>query len=251
MAPVPSSPESPRSHALLFSDNPLEKDQIAEWTKFYLENCGFRETTDQDAYVEMLHETAGMNPVLAVLNNESETIPTDGWLINARAIPGYGGIINIYRYPEGSFKVEGLQDDREQRSQVVLYYQLDSYGQHILAYENPNYPTKGTESYDRMRSSFCAPISFAIDDIIPLENGGRLLNQSKSMRMHDGSYYGLMCMLLPAEETNKKEVEINRAIGGIEEVGIALVQLGAGMGLEKNDIQSLVKATAQKVGHVA
>ena len=246
----PSSPESPRLHELLFSDDPFGKDQIAEWTKFYLEDCGFRETTDQDAYVEMLHETAGINPVLAVINNESETIPTDGWLINARANPGYGGIINIYRYPEGSFKVEQLQDDREQYNQAILYYRLDGYGQHTIAYENPNYPTKGTESYDRMRSSFCMATCFAVDDIIPLENGGRLLNQSK-MRMHGGSYYASICMRLPAEETKEREVEINRMIGGIEEVGIALVQLGAGMGLEQNNIQSLVKATAQKIGHIA
>ena len=226
---------------------PLSPEQIEMLSQFFTETKAYQETEGREAWAEILTATPGADPVLAIAEGRSEAIPSSGWLVTAKVAPGYGGVLQVLRYPEGSFGVGSLRDDREKYGSARLHYRLNGYGRHTVAYENPNYPTKNVEPHNRMTPESYAGMSFANTDIMPLENGGRLLGQSEQMTMVGGRMSGVMDYKPP----NGEVVTVNRAVGEAEEVGAVLIQLGAGMGLELDDTKTLLESVAQKVGHTA
>ena len=226
---------------------PEELRKLEMLDQFFTETKAYQELEGREAWAEILAATPGTDPVLAIAEGQSEVIPTSGWLVAAKVTPGYGGVVQIIRYPEGSFEVGSLSDDREKYGSARVHYNLKGYARHVMAYENPNYPTKDVEPHNRMTPESYAGMSFANTDIVPLENGGRLLDESRQMIMVGGR----MSEAMDYKPPDGKTVTVNRAVSGIEEAGAVLVQLGAGMGLEQNDTKTLLESVAQKVGHLA
>lgn len=221
-------------------------EQIELLSQFFTETKKYQEAEGQKAWAEILTATPGVDPVLAIAEGRSEEIPAGGWVINANVVPGYGGVLKIFRYPEGSFEAESLDDDRNGYGSARLHYKLKGYGRHVIAYENPDYPTKDVEPYDRMTMESWTGLSFANTDVVPLHNGGRLLNGSHQMVLVEGQTHNSMDYKAP----DKATATVNRVVEGVEEAGAVLVQLGAGMGLEQNDTKTLLESVAQKVGHL-
>ena len=185
---------------------------------------------------ETLRNAHGMDPFSDASSAEGLEMPSAGWLLAAQILPGIRGSIEVYRYLEGSLGIcrdESLRDDIEGYPVVTL----NGCGLYSVAYEDPYCRYKSTEPCDRIEWYDCLALRFADTDITPLGNGGRLLGQSAPM-------------ILEGRTRQVFSGGFRRAVAGVEELGIVLMQVGAGMNLEENDIRALVTAVGQKVGHL-
>ena len=199
---------------------------------------------DQDVYGEILKEAIGVDPVLAVADGRADLIPGSGWLVKSHVSPGHGGVIKVTRYGEGGFVPETCHDSREQYSSARLYYRLKSgnYLDREIAYENPDYPGKETEPCDRTDLSTYVPMRFEDAETRPLDNGGRIIARSELWA--GGNSFAPMDWQLPYDA--RSLVNVNRVVSEAAEVEAIVGQIGAGMGLEPNDVQSLVAESTSK-----
>ncbi len=219
---------------------------------FFAEGNAARNTIDRDASFDVLKVVPGLDPVLAIVDGRSDEVPKEGWLVHAGIAPGYGGVINVYHYLDG-LEVTSVSDDREKYHAVSVGLRLTKFGQHTIAYENPNYPNRDTEPFNRIGSASYTGLSFSDTESVGLGNGGRLLNETRPMevRASMGSSFTIDWKDLDNSITREHapSVDVNRVVEGREQVGAVLVALGAGMGLEMSDSRELVRAVAEKTAN--
>ena len=244
-----NSPETPLSELAEQSSQP------------YAEHRDLADMVEKGDYIETLNQTPGVDPVLAIMENKEDKIPTDGWLIKACISPEYGGAFEIHRYTNASFSpdyrpgfshvLEIIENQGDQHSEVKLYYTLfPPTGKYVGIYENPNHPTKDMEPCSRLsRASFIGYL-FAEIDTVSLENGGRLLLRSVPMAMRRIVRPSSMSLKSSSQQAKDNQANINRVVGGMEEVGAVLTHLGNGMDLAENDIRTFITVTGQKIGHI-
>jgi hypothetical protein len=225
-------------------------EQLEQMYQFASEAKSTHEAvTDKNGYFDILKDVPGVDPVLATIDGHPEDIPKDGWLVNSHIAPGYGGVINIYRY-EGGLGIDDryTSDTREEYGSARVGLSLDGYGSFTIAYENPAFPQKDVEPYNRMSQTSYTGHGFGQTDIISLENGGRLLADKDPLTMHGGGMSSSMDWedIDRKKEHNGTEVDINRVTGDQKQVSEILTQLGLGMSLGEQDIATMLEAVATK-----
>jgi hypothetical protein len=230
-------------------------EQITQVQQFLNEQSTSRGVDDRFRFIDVLLQTPGLDPVLTAVDGNPDDIPSNGWLMKTHIAPGYGGVVDIYRYLEGSLELGSISDSRKSEpsyDNVRLYFKLlNDYGWHNVAYENPGYPYKSTKPYDRMGQASYTGLSWDTTDVVDLSNGGRLLNKAGEMKIAKGG--GLFTSIdwrdysQGSSRENSPTIDINRAVASHEEVGAALVNLGFGMGLEDEDVKTLITTVGEKI----
>jgi hypothetical protein len=202
---------------------------------------------DREANFEVLKTVPGIDPVLAVVDGHPEDIPQSGWLINSKIAPGYGGVIRMYKYPEGAL-IQGSVSDRRERSHLAeVRFELNGCGEYTVAYENPAFPHKDVEPQARTQSESFAELSFADTNVIELENGGRLLDQ-KDPPHGVGRTIPLMWTEIDSKDELPKAIAINRATDDAETVKKILAQLSYSMGMTESGGKTLLDTASRRVG---
>lgn len=201
------------------------------------------------ACYEALTGVVGLDPVLAVIDDRADAIPAQGWLISGKLAPGYGGVIETFRYPAEALKIGSARDNRAGFGEARLFLSLEQYGLKTLVYENPNFPHKDVEPDLRMSQSAFAAISFADSDIAELGNGGRILIEKDLMRLKDnnGINFSLDWVDIERYKDACRDVSISRVTDDFSQVQLVLVQLSRAMGLDYDDTEKLVGALVAKL----
>lgn len=230
----------------------LTDEQLLLANQFFSESKNYRDVADRGAYIDLLLGTPGIDPVLAVADGHPEDIPEEGWLVASHIAPGYGGVVNIYRYSRDSFNLAGsVSDTREEYGQVRVPFELrNTYGQHIIAYENSTYPNKTTEPYERVSQASYTGLGFENTELIPLNNGGRLLDEKGRMSERgNGSWFQLDWHDWSEDRRREysPDMVVNRVVEDPERLGEVLVYLASGMGLKDKDIVLFVSTIGQKI----
>lgn len=206
------------------------------------------EASARERGLSALKKIPGTDPVLAVVDNRPQDIPESGWLITSHIVPGYGGKMDIYRYEEGQLTINPpTKDNREEYGEARVHFDIDGHSSHTLAYENPNFPNKDTEPFNRMSQSSYTGLSFGATDIVPLSNGGRLLDEAAPF--DKGSRRGISTSMDWRDLDSKyaSEFPINRIVSDQRDIEPILMALGDGMGLETQDIETLTATISQKI----
>ena len=159
---------------------------------------------------------------------------------------------NGYRYGKGQLAFQPPSDNREQYGEVRVHFGIKGGDSHTIAYENPEFPNKDTEPFDRMSPTSYTGLGFDSTDIIPLSNGGRLLDEktaigerphgirlSASMDWRDFNRDGM--------RQHSSDLPVNRVVADQEALGPILSGLGTGMGLETQDIETLIGTVGSKI----
>lgn len=235
--------------------------QLRQVSDFFAEGRAAHEAaTDVDSNLEVLKSVPGVDPVLAVVEGRPGDIPQDGWVVNSHIAPGYGGVINIYRYKEGSLTpspYDGSPDSREKWGEARVHFGLEGeYGSHTVIYENPLFPQKDVDPCERLSETSYAGLRLTGTDAIDLDNGGRILDEKDPMVIggRGGTFFGM-----DWEDIDKKlgktgkatETDINRVTADPEQFRQILAHLGYSMGMTEQGIQSLVGTVDQKVAAAA
>lgn len=209
--------------------------------------------TDKDANFEVLKTVPGVDPVLAVVDGHPEDIPQDGWVINSHIAPGYGGVVNLYRYKEGGLEVGSASDTREECGQARVYFTLKGAGRHTVAYENPAFPQKDVEPFARMSQASYTGLPFSATEVIDLDNGGRVLDEKDPMVIYEGGSqsFSMDWNDIDRYPDIRREIEINRVTADPEQVQQILAHLSYAMGMTKQSIRKLVTTVDQKISPVA
>lgn len=227
-------------------------EEAQQFATFVGESKSARDV-DRKPFIEILKQVPGVDPVLAVCDGKEEDIPAEGWIVDSNIAPGYGGVLRIYRYNQGSLTFGELNDNREKYSEASLPYYLDGFGVHTIAYENPNFPDKDLDPCERIQQAAYTGYRFSSTNIIALENGGRLLDQAESLSMSRGRSMSKFSWKDLDNEMSQRlapDFPICRVTDSHEKLGAILVGLGAGMGLEQTDIRTLVRTVADKTSEV-
>lgn len=211
--------------------------------------------TDEDAKergISALEKVPGVDPVLAIVDGRSEEIPEAGWLVSSHIAPGYGGKIDVYRYGKGQIEFKDPSDNREQYGEVRLHFGIRGGDRHTIAYENPKFPGRDIEPYDRMSQTSYTGLDFKGTDIVPLSNGGRLLDEKTAMGERPKGINLFTSMDWrdfdrPAMREHSTDFPVNRVVADQEAIGPILAGLGEGMGLEAQDIETLVGTVGGKI----
>jgi hypothetical protein len=242
-------PEEIADDAAALGYSRQEQQHIA---RFSVEKRASREASGKEEAIEALRKVPGTDPALAVLDGKKDKIPEEGWLVTSDIVPGYGGKLEIYRYRKGQLRFSAVSDNREKYGQARVHFRVERGGdRHTILYENPEYPNKDTDPNERQsRSTYGLP--FASTDILPLSNGGRLLDEARAMAP-EGSKGSISTSMdwedidKYASREHKSDFSINRVVPDQEALGPVLAGLGAGMGLEAQDIETLVGSVGSKV----
>jgi hypothetical protein len=209
--------------------------------------------TDKSDNLEVLKSVPGIDPVLAVIDGHPEDIPQDGWVVNSHIAPGYGGVINLYRYTDGALVPSSASDTREKYGEARVHFGLTgNYGSHTVAYENPEFPQKSVEPYSRMSGASYTGHSFGQTEVIDLDNGGRLLDEKDPMIVggRGGNFFSMDYEDID-RRSNSRELDINRVTADPEQLRQILANLGFSMGMSQQGIDTLVTTVDQKVNPVA
>lgn len=256
MSETPNLPNFDNPDEMAATANALgyTDEQVEQVHRFFSESKAFRDTGDRDKYIDLLLQTPGLDPVLAVADGHPDDIPKSGWIIHANIAPGYGGVIELHKYQEGGLELKPPEKDgRSEWGQYRLHYGLTNGASHTVAYENPNYPHKNTQPYDRMSQSTYTGRSFGNTQIEMLSNGGRLLDDAEPMSYGHNLFTSMDWndYSTPDRRKHMPDMQVNRVVAGVEEVGHILVNLGFGMGLEDVDVKQLVTVVGSKTTPVA
>jgi len=207
---------------------------------------------DKDASFEVLKSVPGIDPVLAVVDGHPEDIPQDGWVVNSHLAPGYGGVINIYRYKDGALVPGSVSDDREQYGQARVYFDLKGYGSHTVAYENPNFPQKDVEPFNRMSQASYTGLPFSATDVIELDNGGRILDEKDPMVVHGGwQSFSMDWEDVDRHPDIRREADLNRVTADPEQLRQILAHLSYAMGMTQQGLETLVGTVDRKISEAA
>lgn len=208
---------------------------------------------DKERNFEVLKSVPGIDPVLAVVDGKPEAIPEKGWIVNSHLAPGYGGVIRIFYYPEGSLVPYKAHDDREQYGHARVSFDLNGYGGHVIAYENPAFPHKDVEPYDRMSQASYTGFRFVDTEVIDLDNGGRILDERASLEVHgQGMFFSMDWEDIDRrlESDLTREIDINRVTADSEQLKQILTHLSYAMGMTHQGMKALLEAVAKKTGTI-
>ncbi|MYB39706.1 hypothetical protein F4X86_00190 [Candidatus Saccharibacteria bacterium] len=174
---------------------------------------------------EVLFNTPGVDPFEDTSAAEAADMPASGWFLDAGIRVGLCGAMQLYRYAEAAFEEGG-------RSMTLVGSEP-----YAIAYENPYYNFKDVEPCLREGQEHWLGLDFDELDITPLDNGGRLLDQSAPM-----GFNARPIRIVPGG--------FKRAVSSREELGAVLVNAAVGMSLEGNDIRALITTVANKTKHL-
>lgn len=206
----------------------------------------------REAGIRALERVPGTDPVLALADGHPEDIPKSGWMVTSNVTPGYAGRIDIYRYKEGQLEFKEPSDSRERHGEVRVHFGVNGGDRHTLAYENAAFPNKDTEPYDRMSPTSYTGLSFSDTDIVPLSNGGRLLDQKAAM----GTYPNGINLFTSMDwrdfgrdtmREHSSDFPVNRVASSQAELSQVLGGIGQGMGLGPEDIDTMLGTVDQKI----
>jgi hypothetical protein len=208
----------------------------------------YENADDKELSFEVLKAVPGVDPVLAIADGHPDDIPQDGWIVNSHVAPGYGGVINIYRYEEGGLVPASVEDSREKYGQVRVNFDLNGYGRHTVAYENPAFPHKDVEPYARMQQSSYTGLPFSATEVIDLDNGGRILDEKDPMVVHGGGmFFSMDWEDIDRRSDLSREVDINRVTADPAQLRKILAHLSYAMGMTHEGIEKLIDAAARKI----
>jgi hypothetical protein len=238
------------------SNNPEQftLEQHEQMFGFWTEaRATYDSATDKDANFEVLKSVPGIDPVLAVVDGHPEDIPQDGYVVNSHIAPGYGGVVNIYRYKDGGLVPGSASDTREQYGQARVHFDLKGFGRHTVAYENPAFPQKDVEPFNRMSQASYTGLPFSETEIIDLDNGGRILDEKDPMTMYEGSsqFFSMDWDDIDRHPDIRREVDINRVTSDPEQLRQILAHLSYAMGMSQQGMETLVTTVDQKVSPIA
>ena len=206
---------------------------------------------DRQECLEVLRDAPGVDPVMAVAEGRIGAIPDEGWLVNAHVSPAGCGVVNVYRYPPGGFETGSLTDHRDDYDEMRLFGDLKEYGKYTLAYEEPNYPHKDTDPCDRFDETAYFGSRFERLEQSVLENGGRLLCETRPMTMGSrGSLSFSMDWQTMEKEDSRSHAHVNRAVTDVDEVRDVLRHIAVGMGLGQNDAGAMIDSAEQKIANI-
>lgn len=213
----------------------------------------YNAASDKDANFEVLKSVPGIDPVLAVVDGHPEDIPQDGYVVNSHIAPGYGGVVNIYRYKDGGLVPSSASDIREQYGQARVHFNLNGYGSHTVAYENPAFPQKDVEPFNRMSQASYTGLPFSETEIIDLDDGGRILDKKDPMVIQEGfdMFFSMDWEDIDRHSDIRREVDINRVTADPEQLRQILAHLSYAMGMNQQGIETLVRIVDQKVNPAA
>lgn len=247
-----ASPEETGTIAALMGYSPREQQTLVQHTA-ERQTAGKVNDNEREKGIAALEKVPGIDPVLAIADGKPEEIPEEGWLVTSHIAPGYGGKITVYRYGKGQIEFKPPSDSREKYGEVRVHFGIKGGYGHTLAYENPEFPNKDTEPYDRVSPTSYTGLGFDRTDIVPLSNGGRLLDEKGAMGEHGLNLFTSMDWRdfdRGSMREHSSDFPVNRVVADQEALGPVLTGLGAGMGLEAQDIEVLTGTLDSKISTV-
>ncbi len=182
----------------------------------------------QAACAEYLAEMPGMELLASIEGQSTETWPKDGLYIESFVRPGFNGNTTVIPYRNATYDT--------QKGMIAL----EGSGLFCMVYENAQLQSDSAP-FDRDMPDFVDLSQPGICDIVPLENGGRLLvdqhttearGGGKSMRKDTLSWEGVLR---------------TRHLTTHAELRPHLARLAAGMGLEGSDAETFADQPFQKI----
>jgi hypothetical protein len=137
---------------------------------------------------------------------------------------------------------------REEYGQATAHFDLKRAGSYAVSYENPNFPQKSMEPYNRMSTASYLPTNFASLDIIDLECSGRILSQKAALEGFGGTlFFEMRWEDLDKRGERMREVDISRATDNEDGLLKIVAQLGYSMGMDNEGLQKIVACVKAKV----
>lgn len=232
----------------------VSPEAAAALHQFQSDSQSARQTPSRIAQFDHLVETPGVDMVLQVAHEGARSLPKSGWIVGATIAPGNTGKIESYRYDEGGLQVSTSTDTEKLVSSLENYGSARLYMDfisgkslvHTAGYENPDYPFKDKQPYERGIVNY---LGYGFDDldVLKVSNGGRILSLKKpySVNLFTGIDY--VDLNKDSVRQYSPAVDINRVTEDPEELVTIAEHLASGMGLSAEDSANFANASVGRI----